>query len=68
METHKNIKHYVYLAILVSVRMHDAPPNSLKNVNATPIMKILEKKSWGMFLNSQDFGGKRDVLDLWDGD
>jgi hypothetical protein len=49
--------------------MDDAPPNSLKNSNVNLKVKIAKKKeSWGTFLSSQHFGGKRGMLELWDGD
>jgi hypothetical protein len=46
----------------------DAPPNSLKNSNVNPKVKMMEKGVGACSLTRNAFGGKRDVLELRDED
>ncbi len=50
--------------------LNDTPPNSLKDLHANSKVETSKKKEkgWGMFLNLQHFGGKKSMLELWDGD
>ncbi len=49
--------------------MMHTPPHSLKDSNENLKVKIAEEERIeNTFLGSQHFGGKRGVLELWDGD
>ncbi len=66
---HFNIVTSMFLRgarILIHV-ITNAPPNSLKDSNASLKVKITKKeKVSGTFFNSQHFGGKKDVLGFRD--
>ncbi len=55
------------IKIIVEETNVDAPPNSLKDSNVK-FKSGNNGRSWGMFFNSQYFGGKRGMPELQDGD
>jgi hypothetical protein len=47
---------------------HDAPPKLLEGFKCKFKSENIKRRSWGMFLSLEHFGGKRGVLELQDGD